>query len=84
MKFNEILRSEMKKQKVTQVELSKVINISQGNLSQFLTGKAPMPIKKIEKAFEYLNIEFLNKSEIPATIPADQNVPGQVSACPFL
>lgn len=66
MKFNELIKKEMKKQNIKQIDLAKQSGVDSGNLSRFLNGKTKDTprIKTTLALFKALDIPLERLREI--------------------
>lgn len=57
-KLNNFIRSEMRDQKVSQSDLAYSLNLSQGSVSQKLSGQIEWTMWEILNVFSLLNVDF--------------------------
>ena len=58
-KLNNFIRSEMREQKVSQSDLAYSLNLTQGSVSQKLSGQTEWTLWEILNVFSLLNIDFV-------------------------
>ena len=59
--FKTIIKNAMKSKGVTQEQLAKELGSYQQAVSGFLLGHRPMPMAKLEKCFDTLGLEVVEK-----------------------
>jgi transcriptional regulator with XRE-family HTH domain len=57
MKIAQVVKNEITRQGITQIELCRRTNLTESRLSDFLNGKRAMTSRNLEKVFAALNIE---------------------------
>lgn len=57
-KLNNFIRSEMRNQKMSQSDLAYSLNLSQGSVSQKLSGQIEWTMWEILNVFSLLNVDF--------------------------
>jgi transcriptional regulator with XRE-family HTH domain len=57
-RFNDSIRGELKRQKITQDELAERLGVTHGTLSQRLNGNIEWLFKDVLKTMDYLQIKF--------------------------
>jgi len=52
------IKSELKAQKLSQAKIANELNLNKGNFCSWLKGHREMPLRDIERIFQYLKIDF--------------------------
>lgn len=63
--LREIVRSQRKCLKISQVELAKKTGINQGKISQFEAGKVNLTSANVEKILDVLSLQVIPKKAAP-------------------
>lgn len=58
-KLNNFIRNEMREQKVSQSDLAYALNLTQGSVSQKLSGQTEWTVWEILNVFSLLNVDFI-------------------------